>query len=524
MHPSHLPATTPDSKTVGPAAVDHVVVTAQQMAAIEARIFDAGMPVAGLMEKVAGRIAQRVAELHPLSCGRVGVLAGPGHNGGDALVVARELHLRGYKVKVFQPFSRVKELTQQHAQYVTSLGIDRVTDVTALADCAVLIDGLFGFGLERSLTGEIAALVDRVNQWSIPVISIDLPSGVHTDSGAVLGTAIRATHTLCLGLWKRACLQEDALDYLGHVELLEFDIPWADIEAVLGQPGLQRMTRSKAMATLLPPRSLTTHKYKQGHVLLVCGSGQYPGAAMLSALAAQASGVGMLTIAVPHSLKLWLVGQLPGAIVIGCEEQDQGAIAHLPNDLDWSRFQAIACGPGLTTRASSVVQQVLETSVPLVLDADGLNCLATLGVHTLRSRSTPTVLTPHLGEFRRLFPDLAQPDRIELVRLAAQHSASTVVLKGARTLIANDQGQVWMNPDSTSALARGGSGDVLTGLMGGLLAQGMMHQASVSTMAAAAVWWHSHAAQLAARDRTELGVDPSTLAHTLIPALQWNRA
>ena len=197
--------------------IQKIVVTAAQMREIEERIFAAGMPVAALMEKVAGLVATRIQAFHPEKKGVcVGVLAGPGHNGGDALVVARELHFEGYDVIVYRPFSKLKELTSQHAKYAESLGIPIGEEIASLQKCDLLIDGLFGFGLERSLSGEIATAVDRLNQWSTPIISIDIPSGIHTDTGEVLGTAIRATQTLCLGLWKLAFLQDQALEYIGE--------------------------------------------------------------------------------------------------------------------------------------------------------------------------------------------------------------------------------------------------------------------------------------------------------------------
>lgn len=506
--------------------VQQFVVTAEQMSQIEGRVFAAGMPVAALMEKVAGLIAQRIQTLYPIAeTTPVGILVGPGHNGGDALVVARELHLHGCKVVIYQPFAQLKDLTAQHAQYAASLGIPHHEQIEPLAECDLLIDGLFGFGLTRDLQGTIAAAVDQTNQWKRPVVSIDLPSGLHTDTGAVLGTAIRARHTLCLGLWKRAFLQEAALEYIGQAELIDFGLPLADVTAVLGEtPTLHRLTPASIKETL-PSRSASTHKYKQGHLLLICGSRQYMGAAILAGLAARASGVGMLSIAVPESLRLLLIAQLPDALIMGCPEGETGEIAQLPEGLEFSKYDAIACGCGITPAASPVVQHVLTANCPLILDADGLNVLSNLGtVPTLKQRSAPTILTPHLGEFRRLFPDLAEQsdDHIAAAQTAAQHSGAIVLLKGARTAIATPQGTVWLNPESTPALARGGTGDVLTGLMGGLLAQAMQHDTPIVASVYSAAWWHSQAGIRAAAERSELGVDASTLIQYLIPALRSN--
>ncbi len=503
--------------------VASVVVTAEQMRQIEERVFAAGMPVAALMEKVAGLIAHRVMELYPLGAGlRVGVLVGPGHNGGDALVVARELHSRGYRVKCFQPFARMKELTEAHAQYCASLGIPRV-GWEALADCDVLIDGLFGFGLARSLTGDVAVAIDEINQGAIPVVSIDLPSGLHTDTGTVLGTAMRATHTLCLGLWKQGLLQDGALAWTGHAELIDFDLPLADIQAVVGEtPVLRRSTPATAIAHLPLRRSPTAHKYTQGHLLVIAGSRQYSGAAVLTALGARASGVGMVTIAVPESLKPLLTSQLPEALVVGCPETATGAISQLPESVALDRYTAIACGPGLSPEPQTVVRAVLDGSVPVVLDADGLNILAAQqGVCALGDRPVPTILTPHPGEFKRLFPALeAAACRVTAVQQAATVAGAIVLLKGARVAI-SDGARTWLNPESTPALARGGSGDVLTGVLGGLVAQAWKAAptASLLDVVQAGAWWHAQAGILAAQDRTEMGVDALTLSQYLLPSL-----
>lgn len=499
--------------------IQRFAVTAAQMTQIESRVFAAGMPVAALMEKVAGLVARRVQELYPVPQ-KVGILAGSGHNGADAWVVARELHLSEYDVLVYCPLTILKELTSDHAQYGISLGIPQVECVNLLDDCDLLIDGLFGFGLNRPLEGILAEAIAHLNSLPCPILSIDLPSGIHTDTGAVLGTAIRATHTFCLGLWKRAFLQDAASEYMGKVELIDFGLPLDDIVAVLGEsPQVQRIISKEAIAHLPLHRSPTTHKYEQGHLLLVCGSRQYLGAAILAGSAARASGVGMLSIAVPESLRLLLVSHIPDALVIGCEEGAEGEIARLPDGVDLERYDAIACGCGLSSQARFVVQQVLASHRPLVLDADGLNILASLGT-SLAERQAPTVLTPHPGEFKRLFPGLLKVDRILAVQQAARQSGAVVLLKGARTAIAAPSGSVWVIPESTPALARGGSGDVLTGMMGGLLAQGTRQGTAVEAIVGSAAWWHAQAGIAASQARSELGVDASTLVEFLIPTLK----
>ena len=498
--------------------VETAIVSAEQMKQIEAQIFAAGMPVAALMEKAARLCFNKIKSLYPLATTTsVGILAGPGHNGGDALVIARELYLAGYQVKVYRPFFKLKQLTANHASYVASLGIALFEEIQKLEDCQLIVDGLFGFGLTRDLPENIITAIDTINSWSKPIVSIDLPSGIHTDTGAVMGRSIKATHTLCLGLWKRAFFQDRALEYLGQSTRIDFGLLRHHIWSVLPEPvPVKQLNHTLALSFLPVPRPVTTYKYKQGNLLLICGSRTYTGAAILAALGARASGVGMLSLAVPESVKTQMIGHLPEALLVSCPENKEGAIASLPfsaNDL--SQFDVVACGPGMTRSAESVVTKVLQSACPLILDADGLNILSQHDVaEVLGDRTAPTVLTPHIGEFKRLFPNIELEDRLQAVQAAAQQSRATILLKGARTAIANERGLIWSIAQSTPALARGGSGDVLTGLTAGLAAQ-IKDMDNLFNTVATAAWWHSQAAIKAAKERSELGVDATTLAEYL---------
>ena len=498
------------------------VVTAAQMRQIEERIFIAGMPVPALMEKVAGLVTQKILKLLNPNINQIGILVGPGHNGGDALVIARELYFQGYEIIVYCPVVKLKELTNANAKYLQYLGVDFVKNISLLKNCALLIDGLFGFGLEREISGDLAEGISQINSWQKQVFSIDLPSGIHTDTGEVLGKAICATHTFCLGLWKQAFLQDQALEYIGTSELIDFDIPLADITEILGEfPKIERITKISAMENLPLPLPTATYKYKNGNLLLIVGSYRYSGAAILTGLGSRATGVGMLSIAVPESIKPILNSQLPEALIIGCPETEIGAIKQLPKDIDLSKFEAIACGPGLTLEPKSIIEKVLSTNCPLVLDADALNICGNLANNSLvNQRQATTIITPHSGEFKRLFHHLANQlnNRILVAEKAAKNSNLMVVLKGAKTIIANSQ-KILINPESTPALARGGSGDVLTGLVGGLLAITSTQTLPLEAVKTA-VWWHAQAAILAAKERTELGVDAFTLSQYLIPALE----
>ncbi len=505
--------------------VENAIVSAEQMQLIESQVFAAGMPVAGLMEKAARLCFERIKNLYPLpQHASVGILVGPGHNGGDALVIARELYLAGYQVKIFRPFFKLKQLTAQHANYVASLGITFYEEIQPLRKCQLIVDGLFGFGLNRDLPEKTIQVIDLLNSWSQPIVSIDLPSGINTDTGRVMGGAINATHTFCLGLWKKAFFQEQALEYFGNSERIDFGLLRHHIWSVLPQPvPIRQMTMAIALDCLPLPRPIISYKYSRGNLLLICGSRTYAGAAILAALGARASGVGMLSVAVPESLKSLLVSHLPEAIIVDCPENKEGAISSLPfSPTDLSQFDLVACGPGLTRNAKSVVAKVLQAECPLILDADGLNILAEHDVlEVLNERVAPTVLTPHLGEFKRLFPEITDlDDRLDAVQTAAKTSNAIILLKGARTAIANPQGLIWIIPQSTPALARGGSGDVLTGLTAGLAAQeSKTADSSLFNTVATSAWWHAQAGIKAAQERTELGVDATTLAQYLTPTI-----
>ena len=502
-------------------SIEHFVVTATQMAAIEQRIFAAGMPVAALMEKAAGLVTQRIVELYPQSqMPKVGILVGPGHNGGDATVVGRELHLKGYQVCLYRPLQKAKELTQAHFNYAQSLGIPIVEEVDGLANCNLIIDGLFGFGMTRPLEGNLADAVETINQGSIPVVSIDIPSGLHTDSGEVLGTAIEASYSLCLGVWKRAFFQDCALAYLGKAERIDFGVPLAEVQAVVQEDQVVKQMSADVARSLLPlPRPLVTHKYKQGHLLIIAGSRQYAGGVILTGLGARASGVGMVSIAAPTSLKPMLVTHLPEALMIDCPETENGGIAELPTVAhQWNNYSAIAIGPGLTLEAQSLLPPILDATSPLIIDADGLNALAKLDPKTaLKSRSQTTILTPHPGEFRRLFPHLTATsyDPMEIVPTVAKETSAVILLKGARSIIASPD-ETWVIPESTPALARGGSGDVLTGLLGGLIAQNSDPKTiSPAQLTATAAVWHAQAGIKASQNHSDLGVDAFTLTRYL---------
>jgi len=498
----------------------NIIVTAQQMQDIENRMFAEGMPVASLMEKAANLSTLKIIEEYPLDR-TIGLIIGSGHNGGDGLVIARELYWRGYEVKLYTPLAdKSKELTRQHLTYVQFLHLHFVSKLQELENCDVIIDCLFGFGLNRHISNFLADDINLLNSWQKPVISIDIPSGIHTDTGEVLGVAVKATMTLCLGLWKLGLFQSPAWEYTGKLAKIDIGIPSSIISEVINQsPSIQLMTREKAKEILPLPRQVTTHKYRQGNLLMICGSRSYAGASLLAGYGANASGVGMLTMIVPHSLQPLINNHLPSALVMATEETPTGIINFTSlRSIDFSRYNTIVFGMGITKEKIPhlPLKEMLTTSATLIIDADGFHYLTQDNLKIISQRHAPTILTPHEGEFKRLFPDInLNNDRWQGLQQASKRINSTILLKGSKTMISHQGKNSWIIKEGTPALARGGSGDVLSGFLGGLIAQTDLQKYSPEDVVATAGWLHQQAGILASQDLTEMGVDGVILAHYL---------
>lgn len=500
-----------------------IVVTTEQMQNIENAMFARGMPIASLMEKASLLSSGKIADEYPLSkYPLIGFIIGCGHNGGDGLVIARELFLRGYRVRLYTPLAdKCKDLTAQHLQYAQSLPLEFVESIEALQDCNLIIDCLFGFGLNRPIDGFLKDDLILLNQWQKSIVSIDVPSGIHTDTGKVLGVAVKAEMTLCLGLWKLGLFQSPAWEYTGKLIRIDLGIP-PDIYLSHHPLDVNIITSEKVRQTLPLPRAVNTHKYRQGNLLLICGSRQYAGAGLLSAYGANASGVGMLTMLVPASLQPLINQHIPSALVIACEETPTGVINSIPN-LDLSKYKTIGFGMGITKEITpslkTILTNILHSQASLLIDADGFFHLLNLDFpRILSQRQGETILTPHEGEFKRLFPHLSLEDnRLEALKQASAETNSTILLKGAKTMISDKGKENWIIKEGTPALARGGSGDVLSGFIAGLVAQ-TSH--SMGEIVAVGGCLHQQAGILASEDLTELGVDGVTLSRYLVQSIK----
>ena len=483
------PATAPSVSDWPPRDAEHLLVTSAVMAELEASLFASGLPVEALMEKAALGVSRRLlGELCGLAATHVPagladgvlVLVGPGHNGGDGLVVARELFLAGVAVRIWCPFERLKPLTEAHRRHARWLGIPELAEPPEPERFSLWIDALFGIGQNRAPDEALQALLAARQQRRPGALeAIDVPTGLCADRGLPLGAVVAtARRTWCLGLIKQGLVQDTALGWVGRLERIDLGLAPQLLRGLdphtptgLG-PGDQHSAPR-------PTPNPAAAKYGRGRLLVVAGSRRYSGAAHLALLGASASGCGSLRAALPAELAASFWQVLPHVVVeppVQANADGRTRLAALAET--WlERLDAVLIGPGIGADPEAPGErerwrQLLEFEGLLVLDADGLNRLA-LGaaalppLEWLRQRRGPTWLTPHAGEFSRLFPSLAELPPLRAAREAAGLSGAAVALKGARSVVAAPDGRSWQLLAASPAVARAGLGDVLAGYAAG---------------------------------------------------------
>jgi NAD(P)H-hydrate epimerase len=414
------------------------------------------------------------------------VLCGPGNNGGDGFVAARHLQEAGWPVRLvlFGTFGSLKGDAAWAAG--TWAGPVERWSSALLDDAPLVIDAIFGAGLSRAIEGEIGVAIELVNARELPVVAVDVPSGLHGDTGEIIGPAFEAETTVTFFRGKPGHYSVEGLRRCGHLHIADIGIPANALTEIdprvwLNGPAL--------WAHLLRRNDIADHKYARGHLTILAGP-HATGAARLAALAGRRVGAGLVTIAAFRSTLPAFQAAEPGNLIV---EADDGAMfAHLLGD---ERRNAILIGPGSGTgdRTREAVLSALDASRSVVLDADAITVFAAEPDLLFGRVRGPTLLTPHEGEFRRLFPDLGHgAGKLDRVRRAAARSGATILLKGPDTVIAEPDGRAVINVHASPALATAGSGDVLAGTIGGLLAQGLTPFGA----AAAAAWLHGHCARL----------------------------
>lgn len=507
------------------------LVTAEEMRTLDRLTIEGGTPGHVLMERAGQGVTQVLLECVPRlrrRGSRVLVVAGKGNNGGDGFVVARLLKKRGARVEVAL-LGRAGDVAGDALRNLRAWtrlrgALFEVTDEAALTRLAksaaaadAVVDALLGTGLNSAVRGLPAAAIEIINTCGVPVLAVDIPSGLDADSGRPLGVAVQAEATATFGCAKLGQVQHPGVRHCGALAVVDIGLAAAALAAV---PARAALLEAADAARLVPRREAETHKGDCGHVLIIAGSHGHTGAAQLAARGAGRAGAGLVTVVAPASLYPGYAAGVREAMTAALPDDD-GLIRFDPERLASlvAGKTAVVIGPGVGTHdgAARTVRWLLaETRLPLVLDADALTILAR-DPAPLGDAGPRTVLTPHPGEMSRLAGiDTAavQADRVGVARTFAGDHGCTLVLKGARTVIAEASGFVWVNPTGNPGMASGGMGDVLAGAIGALLAQRL----SPAEAACLGVYAHGLAADRAAADG-EIGLLAGDVADALRPAL-----
>lgn len=479
-----------------------------------------GVPVMVLMERAGLAVFEAAHELLK-GQGRIAVLCGHGNNGGDGFVAARVLHEHGYAVECLVAAHEVDlreechlQMLQAKAQGIHPLFAEEPKyqrKLECLGHYDLIIDALLGIGAQGDVRGPIKESIEAINRSGVPVLAVDLPSGIDTDTGQELGESIWALRTVTFGLPKPFLFQGVGLEHSGYWSVARIGFP----SELLTQPRAAKLLDQNWVASLLPERFRNSHKGDNGKLLIVAGSNEMRGAAVLATKAALRSGIGLVTVAGIESVCASVINCCPEAIVLPLPESD-GLISPTASDLildRQSQFSASLFGPGMTHREP--IKEFFSKlwprwEVPSVIDADALNSVS----HGLELPAAPCVLTPHPGEMARLLNqhvNEVQADRFSSVQNAISKYKKTVLLKGPYSIVGNQYEHMSVNQTGNSGMASAGMGDVLSGIVSTLLAQ----ELSPYEAACAGMYWHGLAGDLCATEQGHIGFTARDVARNL---------
>jgi len=487
------------------------------MAAADEATIASGTPGFVLMDRAGRAVARATVALAGRRYGeRVAIVCGRGNNGGDGFVAARVLHREGVAVRclLLAEETAYEGDAAAHLREMKRAGVQPLSfDSGSLTDCDVIVDAIFGTGFRGRVEGHPADAIEAINSSGARVLAVDIPSGVAGDSGVIEGPAVTADVTVAIAARKLGTVLQPGAGRAGRVDVVDIGIELGDASLHVCEPS--------DIAAMLPSRSVDAHKRSTGSVLVLAGSDGMSGAALLTTRGAARMGAGYVTLvstSYVDEAKKSLIPEAVSRIVTGHSELGPEVLAEFAGDFE--RADAVALGPGLGTgpRQRALVEAALEEiEVPLVLDADGLSALAE-DTAPLRKRSGLTVITPHPGEMATLLElsgQGVQADRVGVARRAASDLGCVVVLKGAGTIVASPEGPAFLNPTGGPELATAGTGDVLTGVIGALLAEGL----DASSAAVTGVFVHGLAGTVASRSAGGRGIVAWDVAEALPAAV-----
>ncbi len=468
------------------------LLTTAEMGEADRLTIAAGTPGIDLMERAGRAVADAAMRLPGRRVGIMGIIAGPGNNGGDGFVAARLLAERGYEVRLWLAGDRGRLKGDAAAAAARWRGPVEVAAPDALTGCDVIVDALFGAGLDRPVEGLPRALIEAMNAAGVPVVAVDLPSGINGTTGEVMGVAVKATRTVTFFRRKPGHLLLPGRLHCGPVYVADIGIA----ETVLATIKPKTFANDPALwRDAYPIPKPEGHKYGRGHAVVVSGGISTTGAARLAARGALRAGAGLVTLASPRAALA-----VNAAASLAVMVRPVAGAAELADFLADKRHNAVVLGPGggVGPGMRETAQALLASAAAAVLDADALTSFAgdpaALFSAIAARADRPTVLTPHEGEFSRLFSvirnNLQVQGKLERARAAAKASGAVVLLKGPDTVVAAPEGRATIADNAPPWLATAGAGDVLAGMIAGLLAQGM----PAFEAASAAVWLHGEAA------------------------------
>jgi len=488
-------------------------------------IEDLGIPGKVLMSNAAEHIAKAAMERLSLG-GHVAVFCGSGNNGGDGIGAAAYLIDKGVSVRVFLIGSEIKLTVDSREMFrrLDSLGgsLERFIESDELIDylgsCEVIIDAIFGIGLNSELSGDVLLAVNMINAADAYVVAADIPSGVDANTGTIMGAAVKADVTVTFSLAKQGQFIEPGSTYCGELRVCDIGIPSEIIEGAVSH--VYAVTQDDVS---LPRRRPDTHKGNYGRCLIVAGSVGYTGAPVLSARAASKTGAGLVYLGVPKSIYDIMAIKLDEEMPFHLPDDKFGRLAaNSAGELLRRADECDVCliGPGLGT-SPDITELVLSVirlvKTPVILDADGLNAISGRGnVDVLSQAACPLILTPHAGEFVRLGGNLACGDRLREARMFATSHKCILVLKGHRTITALPDGMAFINTSGGPAMAKGGAGDVLAGMIAALIGQKFPIKTAVMT----AVYLHGQAGDLCAAEYGDYSVTASDIIARIPKAIQ----
>ncbi len=495
------------------------LVTADEMQEMDKKTINSfGLPGRVLMEN-AGRGAFKtfLKEFGDLSNKKIGIMAGRGNNGGDGFVIARYLFEKEIKTTVYllSKKQNVQGDAEANLILLDKLGVPVIEifekelfldHQRSMKHNDIWIDAILGTGLNSDVRGYFKEIIEFINSRNKPVFAVDIPSGLHSDFGQPCGTCIRADATSTFAFAKIGHMIHPGIDYTGNLDVVDIGIPNQIIEQINPR---QKLLKEKTISGYFKQRSPEAHKGSTGHVLVIAGLMGKTGAAALSAMSAMRAGAGLVTLGIPESINSIIEPMMVEAMTCPLPE----TMDHCLGESSFKKIQslltgkkAIAIGPGIGTNDSTqklLLKIIAESNIPIIIDADGLNCLVGC-IDIFKKIDSPVILTPHPGEMARLIdltPGQVQKNRINCARNFAENFNVHIVLKGARTIIAHPDGQIFINSTGNPGMASGGMGDVLTGLISGFLAQNFTPESASH----AGVYLHGAVADMLAETKGPFG-------------------